>query len=97
MFNWLANWWDGVDLWLTQLPFAFQFAIVVVVLAPICLVVSWAIDRAVDALAPRLWRHSPARLAAAEPGDEPGPEDTALRPGAEPASVGGRTAAGDGS
>jgi hypothetical protein len=53
VFLWLANWWDGVDLWLGQLAFPFQFAIVIVVLAPVCLGVAWAIDRAVDLVSAR--------------------------------------------
>lgn len=58
MLEWLANVWDSVELWLTQLSFPFQFAIVMVVLVPVCLGVAWAIDRLVDLLAPYLirWR-----------------------------------------
>jgi hypothetical protein len=56
VFLWLANWWDGVDLWLGQLAFPFQFAIVIVVLAPVCLGIAWAIDRAVDLVSARLTR-----------------------------------------
>ena len=46
--TWLGNWWDGVDLWLTQLAFPFQFAIVIAVLGPLCWGVAWVIDRVVD-------------------------------------------------
>jgi hypothetical protein len=53
---WLGNWWDGVELWLTQLAFPLQFALVIAVLAPICLVAAWGIDRAVDLIAARLRR-----------------------------------------
>jgi hypothetical protein len=42
---WLANWWDGVELWLTQLPFPFEFAIVIVVLGPLCVVLAVLLDR----------------------------------------------------
>jgi hypothetical protein len=48
VFLWLANWWDGVDLWLSQLAFPFQFVVVVVVLAPVCLGVAVLVDRVVD-------------------------------------------------
>lgn len=48
MFLWLANWWDSVDLWLTQLAFPFQFAIVIAVLGPLCVGVALAVDRCVD-------------------------------------------------
>jgi hypothetical protein len=44
----LANWWDGVELWVLGLPFGFQFALVMAVLLPLCVVVAWLIDRIVD-------------------------------------------------
>jgi hypothetical protein len=53
VFLWLANWWDGVDLWLSELAFPFQFAIVIAVLAPFCITVAWVIDRAVDLVSAR--------------------------------------------
>ena len=56
MFIWLANWWDGVELWLTGLPFSLQFVLVIVVLGPICLGAAWAIDRAVDLVSNRFAR-----------------------------------------
>lgn len=46
----LSDWWNGVELWISGLPFPFQFALVIVVLAPVCLVVAWLIDRIVDHL-----------------------------------------------
>ena len=56
MLPWLANWWDAVALWLSELAFPFQFALVIAVLAPLCLVVAWAIDRAVDLVSARFTR-----------------------------------------
>lgn len=56
VFAWLANWWDAVALWLSELAFPFQFALVIAVLAPLCLVVAWAIDRAVDLVSARFTR-----------------------------------------
>jgi membrane protein implicated in regulation of membrane protease activity len=53
---WLANWWDAIALWLSDLAFPFQFALVIAVLAPLCVVVAWAIDRAVDVVTARLTR-----------------------------------------
>ncbi|MGB3443384.1 MAG: hypothetical protein WBA97_32005 [Actinophytocola sp.] len=44
----VAEWWNGVELWVSGLAFPFQFAIVMVLLGPFCVVVAWAIDRAVD-------------------------------------------------
>jgi hypothetical protein len=54
VFLWLANWWDGVDLWLSQLAFPFQFAIVIVVLAPVCFGIAVLVDRVVDLVRARL-------------------------------------------
>lgn len=53
VFLWLANWWDGVDLWLSQLAFPFQFAIVIAVLAPVCFGVALLVDRVVDLVSGR--------------------------------------------
>jgi len=44
----MAEWWNGVELWVLGLAFPLQFALVIVLLAPLCLVVAWAIDRIVD-------------------------------------------------
>jgi hypothetical protein len=44
----LADWWNAVELWVLGLPFPFQFAIVIVVLGPLCVLIAWLIDRIVD-------------------------------------------------
>lgn len=44
MFNGLADWWDGVELWLVQAGFPVQFVLVMVVVVPLCLVAAWALD-----------------------------------------------------
>jgi hypothetical protein len=62
VFLWLANWWDSADLWLSQLAFPFQFAIVIAVVAPLCLGIAWAIDRCVDMVSGRT-HHAPAKPA----------------------------------
>ncbi|WP_285751073.1 hypothetical protein [Lentzea sp. NBRC 105346] len=46
--DWLAQWWDGVELWLVQLPVALQFPVVMVVILPLCLGVARLIDRVAD-------------------------------------------------
>ncbi|MCE7011598.1 hypothetical protein LWC34_53620 [Kibdelosporangium philippinense] len=46
--SWLSDWWNGVELWITQLAFPFQFAIVIAVLLPVCAGLAWLIDRVVD-------------------------------------------------
>jgi hypothetical protein len=44
----LADWWDGLELWVTQLWFPFQVALVIVVLLPACWWAALLIDRGVD-------------------------------------------------
>lgn len=90
VFLWLANWWDGVDLWLGQLAFPFQFAIVIVVLAPVCMGVAWAIDRSVDLVSARFTRVRDAQppLNSTEPA--PVPEVIPVRadvPAGTPATI----------
>lgn len=55
MFSGLADWWDGVELWLAQAWFPVQFVLVMVVVIPLCLAAAWALDRFVG-LAARLLR-----------------------------------------
>lgn len=57
----MVEWWNGVELWVTGLAFPLQFALVIVLIGPLCLVVAWAIDRVVD--------HASAWFGSA-PGDE---------------------------
>jgi hypothetical protein len=49
----LADWWNAVELWVLGLPFLFQFAIVITVLVPLCVMIAWLIDRIVDYAAAR--------------------------------------------
>ena len=44
----IATWWDGVELWLTQLPFALQVALVVAVVGPLCWGAAAVIDSVVE-------------------------------------------------
>ncbi|XVS65866.1 hypothetical protein ACQPYE_07365 [Actinosynnema sp. CA-299493] len=48
MVDAFEQWWDGVELWLAQLAFPFQFALLMCVLLPLCLGVARLIDRVVD-------------------------------------------------
>jgi hypothetical protein len=50
----VADWWDAVELWLTQLPFGFQVVLATVVLVPLCWATAVAADRAVEAAAARI-------------------------------------------
>ncbi|MEU5690503.1 hypothetical protein [Actinosynnema sp. NPDC020468] len=50
----VAQWWDGVELWLAQLPFPFQFGLLMCVLLPLALGVARLIDRVVDDASARI-------------------------------------------
>lgn len=49
MLRELANRWDAVELWVTQLAFPFQVLLATVVVLPLCWLVAGLLDRAVDA------------------------------------------------
>jgi uncharacterized membrane protein YagU involved in acid resistance len=44
----VADWWDSVELWITQLAFAFQVVLAIVVLLPLCAGVAVLFDLASD-------------------------------------------------
>ena len=57
MLRGLANWWDSVELWITQSPFPLQVLLAIVVLLPLCAGVALLADRVsdlVDALMARV-------------------------------------------
>ncbi|HEX3650276.1 MAG TPA: hypothetical protein VHV49_17750, partial [Pseudonocardiaceae bacterium] len=87
MFLWLANWWDGVDLWLSQLAFPFQFAIVIAVLAPVCFGVALLVDRVVDLVSGRRPAAVPQREPDVVPDLEPVPLVRADVPAGTPATI----------
>jgi hypothetical protein len=45
----VANRWDAVELWVTQLAFPFQVVLAILIVLPLCWVVAGLLDRAVDA------------------------------------------------
>ncbi|GEL16855.1 hypothetical protein [Pseudonocardia asaccharolytica] len=51
----VADWWDAVELWVTQLAFPFQVLLAVVVVLPLCWGAAGVVDRIVDMVAGR-WR-----------------------------------------
>ncbi|MGQ0576552.1 MAG: hypothetical protein ACT4RN_20460 [Pseudonocardia sp.] len=53
MLRSVADWWDAVELWVTQLAFPLQVVLAVVVLLPLCWAVAAGLDRSVDVLAAR--------------------------------------------
>jgi hypothetical protein len=50
----VLQWWDGVELWLTQLGLAPQVALLMLVLLPACLWAARVLDRAVGVVFERL-------------------------------------------
>ena len=50
MLHGLADWWDSVELWMTQLAFPFQVVLAVVVVLPLCAGVAVLADLVTDAL-----------------------------------------------
>jgi hypothetical protein len=43
----VADWWDSVELWVTQLAFPFQVLLALVVVLPVCWFAAAAVDRLV--------------------------------------------------
>ncbi|GAA4859553.1 hypothetical protein [Saccharopolyspora rosea] len=56
MLEWLVAWWDGVELWLVQLPYPVQVILVMAVLLPLSWGLARVIDRGVDGLGAKLTR-----------------------------------------
>lgn len=52
----MLEWWDGVELWLVQLPYPFAVTVVLVVLLPVCWGLARLVDRGIDELAAKLTR-----------------------------------------
>ncbi|GAA2550746.1 hypothetical protein GCM10010210_24030 [Pseudonocardia hydrocarbonoxydans] len=46
----LADWYDAVELWVTQLAFPLQVLLAVVVVLPLCLMVAVVLDRVSERL-----------------------------------------------
>jgi hypothetical protein len=57
----VANWWDSIELWITQLAFPFQVVLAIVVLLPLCSGVAVLADMASDAVDDVLARQRAAR------------------------------------
>ena len=47
----VADWWDAVELWLTQLAFPLQVLLAVLILLPLCWISAAALDRLWDLVA----------------------------------------------
>jgi len=57
----VANRWDAVELWVTQLAFPFQVLLAVLIVLPLCWGVAGLLDRAVDAVVLLGARRRPGR------------------------------------
>lgn len=64
----LADWWDAVELWVTQLSFPFQVLLAIVVVLPVCWGLATLVDRAAGAVLALLARST---RTPAEQVDEP--------------------------
>ena len=53
----VSRWWDGVELWLTQLGLALQVALLMLVLLPVCWWAARVIDRVFGLAFDRLGHH----------------------------------------
>lgn len=56
VLEWLVEWYDGVELWLVQLPYPLQVTLVFAVLLPLCWGLARVIDRGIDGLGAKLTR-----------------------------------------
>ncbi len=54
MLRALANWWDSVELWVTQLEFPWQVLLAIVVLLPLCAACAVLADRVADVVEARI-------------------------------------------
>lgn len=54
MLRAVANWWDAVELWITQLPFPMQVVLAILVLLPLCWGTAAGVDRLVELVTAQL-------------------------------------------
>ncbi len=54
--EWLVAWWDGVELWLVQLPYPLLVTLVLGVLLPLGWGVARLVDRAIDEVSAKVTR-----------------------------------------
>jgi len=50
----VADWWDAIELWITQLPFPMQVVLAVLVMLPLCWGTAAGVDRIVDLVVDRV-------------------------------------------
>jgi elongation factor P--beta-lysine ligase len=54
MMRAVADWWDAIELWITQLPFPMQVVLAVLVMLPLCWGTAAGVDRIVDLVVDRV-------------------------------------------
>jgi elongation factor P--beta-lysine ligase len=54
MMRAVADWWDAIELWITQLPFPMQVVLAVLVMLPLCWGAAAGVDRMVDLVVDRV-------------------------------------------
>lgn len=57
----MLEWWDGVELWLVQLPYPFAVTLVLVVLVPVSWGVASLFERGIDTASAWRRRRASAR------------------------------------
>lgn len=67
MIRTLVDWWDSVELWLTQLAFPMQVLLAGVVLLPLCWFTVAGADTLLDRVTERITALARGRRAPAEP------------------------------
>ena len=68
----VSRWWNGVELWLTQLGFALQVTLLMLVVLPVCWWATRTLDRVVGVVFERFSPHHAMDAAAdAEDAQEP--------------------------
>ena len=56
MLRAVADWWDAVELWITQLPFPMQVVLAILVVLPLCWGTAAGVDRLVELVVAQLGR-----------------------------------------
>lgn len=55
----IADWWDAMELWLTQLAFPLQVGLAIVVVLPLCWAVGGLLDRIAGVVTDAFGRRRP--------------------------------------
>jgi hypothetical protein len=67
----IANWWDGIELWITGLPFVPQSIVVLLVVVPCAFGLAWTFDRLLASILHLVGRDARAERDATEVASKP--------------------------